>query len=256
MCTQPGCTHDCSSRRLHAAWASAPGQRPRRLALFAPPRRRLFKRKQRGKIGLALNGDWYEAKPAADLEEQRRNEKAAERALEFTLGWFARPVYQVRARHARQPRTDHNGTAHDAAEPARQQWRTHSGSADGLPARPPSTSPPRHCRRATTRRSCASAAATACHASRRSSARCWWALWTSSGSTTTAATCASSPAGTRSWRRRRRRTSATASWCVAGRASGSRCWQPARMKRGMMQQMEQCCCTAVQAAARLPAPAA
>jgi hypothetical protein len=58
-------------------------------------RRRAFKRKQRGKIGLALNGDWYEAKPAADLGEQRRNEKAAERALEFTIGWFARPVYQV-----------------------------------------------------------------------------------------------------------------------------------------------------------------
>jgi hypothetical protein len=57
--------------------------------------RRLFKRKQRGKIGLALNGDWYEAKPAAIMEEQRRNEKAAERALEFTVGWFARPVYQV-----------------------------------------------------------------------------------------------------------------------------------------------------------------
>jgi beta-glucosidase/6-phospho-beta-glucosidase/beta-galactosidase len=56
--------------------------------------RRAFKRKQRGKIGLALNGDWYEAKPAADLGEQRRNEKAAERALEFTIGWFARPVYQ------------------------------------------------------------------------------------------------------------------------------------------------------------------
>jgi hypothetical protein len=56
----------------------------------------VFKRKQRGKIGLALNGDWYEAKPAADLGEQRRNEKAAERALEFTVGWFARPVYQVR----------------------------------------------------------------------------------------------------------------------------------------------------------------
>lgn len=57
--------------------------------------RRVFKRKQRGKIGLALNGDWYEAKPAADLGEQRRNEKAAERALEFSIGWFARPLYQV-----------------------------------------------------------------------------------------------------------------------------------------------------------------
>eukprot|EP00882_Tetradesmus_deserticola_P014549 GHRQ01015475.1.p1 GENE.GHRQ01015475.1~~GHRQ01015475.1.p1 ORF type:complete len:746 (+),score=307.36 GHRQ01015475.1:1312-3549(+) len=55
---------------------------------------RAFKRKQRGKLGLALNGDWYEAKPAADLGEQRCNEKAAERALEFSVGWFARPVYQ------------------------------------------------------------------------------------------------------------------------------------------------------------------
>jgi hypothetical protein len=55
----------------------------------------VFKRKQRGKIGLALQGDWYEGKPAADIEEQRRNERAAERALEFTVGWFARPIYQV-----------------------------------------------------------------------------------------------------------------------------------------------------------------
>lgn len=44
---------------------------------------------------MALNGDWYEAKPAAHPEEQRRNERAAERALEFTIGWFARPLYQV-----------------------------------------------------------------------------------------------------------------------------------------------------------------
>ena len=43
---------------------------------------------------MALNGDWYEAKPATDLEEQARNERAAERALEFTVGWFARPLYQ------------------------------------------------------------------------------------------------------------------------------------------------------------------
>lgn len=62
---------------------------------YSTPCRRVFKRKQRGKIGLALNGDWYEPKPAADLGEQRKNEKAAERALEFTVGWFARPVYQV-----------------------------------------------------------------------------------------------------------------------------------------------------------------
>jgi beta-glucosidase len=67
---------------------------PSPLSRTLPNSRRAFKRKQRGKIGLALNGDWYEAKPAADLGEQRRNEKAAERALEFSIGWFARPVYQ------------------------------------------------------------------------------------------------------------------------------------------------------------------
>eukprot|EP00877_Chromochloris_zofingiensis_P007969 jgi/Chrzof1/3425/Cz12g24240.t1 len=55
---------------------------------------KLFKRKQRGKVGMSLQGDWYEAKPAADPEEARRNVKAAERALEFTIGWFARPLYQ------------------------------------------------------------------------------------------------------------------------------------------------------------------
>lgn len=58
------------------------------------PHRKLFKRKQRGKVGMSLQGDWYEAKPAADPEEARRNVKAAERALEFTIGWFARPLYQ------------------------------------------------------------------------------------------------------------------------------------------------------------------
>ncbi|KIZ04141.1 hypothetical protein MNEG_3820 [Monoraphidium neglectum] len=55
---------------------------------------RLFKRKQRGKVGIALNGDWYEPKPATDPEEARRNKLAAERAREFTVGWFARPLYQ------------------------------------------------------------------------------------------------------------------------------------------------------------------
>jgi hypothetical protein len=47
-------------------------------------------------VGIALNGDWYEARPASDPEETRRNRLAARRALEFTLGWFARPLYQAR----------------------------------------------------------------------------------------------------------------------------------------------------------------
>jgi hypothetical protein len=56
----------------------------------------MFKRRQRGRVGISLSGDWHEAKPAVDPEVQRRNAAAAERALEFTLGWFARPIYQVR----------------------------------------------------------------------------------------------------------------------------------------------------------------
>lgn len=55
---------------------------------------KLFRRKQKGKIGVALGGDWYEAKPAPTIEERRRNRKAADRALEFTIGWFARPLFQ------------------------------------------------------------------------------------------------------------------------------------------------------------------
>ncbi len=36
----------------------------------------------------------YEARPSPDPEEQLRNEAAAKRALEFTIGWFARPLYE------------------------------------------------------------------------------------------------------------------------------------------------------------------
>jgi hypothetical protein len=46
-------------------------------------------------VGISLNADWYEAKPSSDAAEAKRNVKAAERAMEFTLGWFARPLYQV-----------------------------------------------------------------------------------------------------------------------------------------------------------------
>jgi len=46
-------------------------------------------------VGLALNADWYEAAPAASAKEQQSNEAAAARAREFTVGWFARPVYEV-----------------------------------------------------------------------------------------------------------------------------------------------------------------
>ncbi|MDQ8184684.1 GH1 family beta-glucosidase [Pelagicoccus sp. SDUM812002] len=50
--------------------------------------RREFQAKQKGQIGITNNCDWRE--PASDSEEDKA---AAQRALEFFLGWFADPVY-------------------------------------------------------------------------------------------------------------------------------------------------------------------
>jgi beta-galactosidase len=50
--------------------------------------RRDFQPRQRGLIGMANNCDWRE--PASDAPADRA---AAERALEFYLGWFADPLY-------------------------------------------------------------------------------------------------------------------------------------------------------------------
>ncbi len=50
--------------------------------------RRRYQPRQRGVIGLANNCDWRE--PASDRPEDRA---AAERAVEFFLGWFADPLY-------------------------------------------------------------------------------------------------------------------------------------------------------------------
>jgi beta-glucosidase len=50
--------------------------------------RREFQATQRGVIGITNNSNWY--RPLTDSEEDRA---AAERALDFTLGWFAEPVY-------------------------------------------------------------------------------------------------------------------------------------------------------------------
>jgi beta-glucosidase len=50
--------------------------------------RRRFQNSQKGVIGMANNCDWREA--LTDREEDRQ---AAQRALEFFLGWFADPVY-------------------------------------------------------------------------------------------------------------------------------------------------------------------
>ena len=50
--------------------------------------RREFQPTQRGAIGITNNSDWHE--PHTDSEADRA---AAQRALEFSLGWFADPIY-------------------------------------------------------------------------------------------------------------------------------------------------------------------
>eukprot|EP00803_Ostreobium_quekettii_P010866 evm.model.scf_3951EXC.1 EVM.evm.TU.scf_3951EXC.1 scf_3951EXC:4013-7173(-) len=52
-----------------------------------------FKARQGGVIGITLNCDWREPKPDDDQLLLANNCAAAERALEFHLGWFADPLY-------------------------------------------------------------------------------------------------------------------------------------------------------------------
>lgn len=52
-----------------------------------------FKSWQGGTIGIALNCDWREPLTDANQEKFKRNCGAAERALLFSLGWFADPLY-------------------------------------------------------------------------------------------------------------------------------------------------------------------
>lgn len=47
-----------------------------------------FRTKQRGKVGITLNGEWYE--PKTDSQEDKQ---AAEMAMQFVLGLFANPIY-------------------------------------------------------------------------------------------------------------------------------------------------------------------
>jgi beta-glucosidase len=47
-----------------------------------------FKPTQQGRIGVSLNGDYYEP---WDPEDPRDHE-AAERRMEFHIGWFANPM--------------------------------------------------------------------------------------------------------------------------------------------------------------------
>ncbi|OAA50636.1 Glycoside hydrolase, family 1 [Metarhizium rileyi] len=50
-----------------------------------------FKPSQAGQIGISLNGDYYEPWDGADA----RDEQAAERRMEFHMGWFANPILYV-----------------------------------------------------------------------------------------------------------------------------------------------------------------
>jgi beta-glucosidase len=50
-----------------------------------------FKPVQGGQIGISLNGDYYEPWDAADA----RDHEAAQRRMEFHIGWFANPILQV-----------------------------------------------------------------------------------------------------------------------------------------------------------------
>lgn len=47
-----------------------------------------FRSIQNGKIGISLNGDYYEPWDSED----ERDRLAAERRMEFHIGWFANPV--------------------------------------------------------------------------------------------------------------------------------------------------------------------
>ncbi|KID78202.1 Beta-glucosidase 1B [Metarhizium brunneum] len=48
-----------------------------------------FKPSQGGQIGISLNGDYYEPWDSADS----RDKEAAERRMEFHIGWFANPIF-------------------------------------------------------------------------------------------------------------------------------------------------------------------
>lgn len=59
----------------------------RAVALYS----RSFRAIQKGKIGISLNGDYYEPWDSQD----ERDRLAAERRMEFHIGWFANPVWYV-----------------------------------------------------------------------------------------------------------------------------------------------------------------
>lgn len=48
-----------------------------------------YRMKQGGRVGIALNSDWAEPKDSASVQDVQ----AAERYLQFMLGWFAHPIF-------------------------------------------------------------------------------------------------------------------------------------------------------------------
>ncbi|XP_069695522.1 myrosinase 1-like [Periplaneta americana] len=49
---------------------------------------RIFRKKQKGRVGITLDSDWFE--PKDNTTESR---DAAERIMQFELGWFAHPIF-------------------------------------------------------------------------------------------------------------------------------------------------------------------
>ncbi len=47
-----------------------------------------FRKQQKGAIGISLNGDYYEPWDATSEQDA----EAAERRMEFHIGWFANPI--------------------------------------------------------------------------------------------------------------------------------------------------------------------
>lgn len=55
--------------------------------------RQEYKPWQKGRIGITMNCDWREPLPDQDPNRFMRNCEAAERTLQFFLGWFADPIF-------------------------------------------------------------------------------------------------------------------------------------------------------------------
>ncbi|OWZ22143.1 Beta-glucosidase [Phytophthora megakarya] len=55
--------------------------------------RQEFQQTQGGQIGITLSAEWKEPGPTDDPEQKKKNIAAAERAMAWSFGWFAEPVY-------------------------------------------------------------------------------------------------------------------------------------------------------------------